>query len=1060
MKGNFLGMHLGALVAALCLLWPSVRASWATQLVSPRNSSISPTAGGNGGSTGPVISPDGRFVVYTSTANNLLAGQNNLLISQVFLYDRSSNTTALVSVNTNGTGGNGHSGQAQVSADGRYVVFVSSATDLVPVPANGLPDIYERDMLAGTTTLISVATNGGRGNGLSIYPVMTPDGRYVAFLSEASNLVANYNSGIEGVFVRDTVSGQTVLASDGAVDPRFTGYPNLMDTPAITPDGRYVVFYSEAGGLGPTGTYYSADIYVRDLAASSTIWITSNMFHTNNTFFGSMYPSISDDGTLVSFEYLPHPNFGFQVFQHSTQTQLDNLISSNVSVPPVYVPAVAFGSYHPPQSDFDIYAAKMTPDGRYIAYLSLANSPATQSVHVVDTQTMSDILVSRDLVGSSTNSGNSDSVVITPDGRYVTFLSMATNLVTNQIVPGYHIYQRDMVLSNTVLVDVDTNGAGSVDVAGTGISVSTNGEYVVFAAPDGALVPGDANQNYDVFLRDVVWGTTTMISQPAAGVVSQTANGLSWISQTGLSSNGQWLVFTSAAEDLVTNDGNGMEDVFVRDLQAGTNGLVSVGLNGMGGQGGFSDFPSISSDGRYVVFVSGATNLCAGISNFAGNIFERDLQLGVTTLVDVDATGALLGAGNSTSPSMSANGRYVAFLCQTNIGATPSAFWRDTAGNVTVLITNASALTPSISADGRYVAYSDSASHPYVWDSQGASNIYSSNAVVTGIALSPTGGKLALASSTTVQVVTVTNGAVLMSNLSAVPMQTSSMWSADERFFAFCSATALINPDTNLSKDVYLEDFASNTLTLVSANQANTSAANAASDMPCLTPDGRWMVFRSWATDIVPGATNAPNVILFDRLTGTKTLLTIDSSPLPVWSTIVAKPAISAAGNMVAFSSPRASLVPGTLDLNRTPDVFATGQLLLPTTDSVGDGIPDWWRAQYFGGNGTMTNSQSCATCDADGDGVSNMQEFLAGTSPTSAGSVLKVQFGAVVSGSSVTLTWPAAPNKGYTVQYKVNLTDPTWQTVSASPWVVGNAGYCTVPQGGATTYYRVLVVN
>ncbi len=123
---------------------------------------------------------------------------------------------SLVSVNSTGTGGgNGDSLPVDLSTNGRYAVFESSASDLVPGDTNGATDVFVRDLAAGATLLVSVSTNGGVGNGASRTSAMTPDGRYVAFVSAASNLVAGDTNGIPDVFVRDLQTGVTTLASIG-----------------------------------------------------------------------------------------------------------------------------------------------------------------------------------------------------------------------------------------------------------------------------------------------------------------------------------------------------------------------------------------------------------------------------------------------------------------------------------------------------------------------------------------------------------------------------------------------------------------------------------------------------------------------------------------------------------------------------------------------------------------------------------------------------------------------------------------------------------------------------
>ena len=163
------------------------------QLVSVPNPAQRPPAGGGGDSYDPIISPDGRYVLFASTANNLVLTSNNAPIPlnvpptlNVFLRDRTNQATTLVSVNLSGAaGGNGDSWPYGVSADGRYALFESSASDLVVDDTNGVADAFVRDLAAGTTLLVSVSTNGGSANGASRNPVMTPEGRYVAFVSDA-----------------------------------------------------------------------------------------------------------------------------------------------------------------------------------------------------------------------------------------------------------------------------------------------------------------------------------------------------------------------------------------------------------------------------------------------------------------------------------------------------------------------------------------------------------------------------------------------------------------------------------------------------------------------------------------------------------------------------------------------------------------------------------------------------------------------------------------------------------------------------------------------------------
>ena len=247
-------------------------ASASVQLVSSRNPFFAAPAGGNGDSGLSIISPNGRFVLFASAANNLtLTNNNNSVLPRhlnVFLRDRTNDTPALVSVNLAGTGGgNGDSFPTGISTNGQFALFESSASDLVANDTNNVSDIFVRDLVNGTTTLVSVSTNGASGNGVSRGSVMTPDGRYVAFVSSVSNLVAGDNNGIDDVFVRDLQAGTTTLVSVGATAsfPANGSVVSTSESPDISADCHYVAFYSSATNLVP-GVSTVGEVYVRDLS--------------------------------------------------------------------------------------------------------------------------------------------------------------------------------------------------------------------------------------------------------------------------------------------------------------------------------------------------------------------------------------------------------------------------------------------------------------------------------------------------------------------------------------------------------------------------------------------------------------------------------------------------------------------------------------------------------------------------------------------------------------------------------------------------------------------------
>ena len=214
---------------------------------------------GNSASDKPSISSDGRYVAFKSTATNLVSGDTNGFID-VFVHDRQTGQTTRVSLASDSTQGNGDSYSPSISADGRYVAFRSSASNLVSGDTNGTSDIFVHDRQGGGTTRVSVASDGTQGNGDSYSPSISADGRYVAFMSAASNLVSG-DTCCSDIFVHDRQSGQTTrvsVASDGAQGNNHSWYPS------ISADGRYVAFHSYASNLVSGDTNSAPDVFVHD----------------------------------------------------------------------------------------------------------------------------------------------------------------------------------------------------------------------------------------------------------------------------------------------------------------------------------------------------------------------------------------------------------------------------------------------------------------------------------------------------------------------------------------------------------------------------------------------------------------------------------------------------------------------------------------------------------------------------------------------------------------------------------------------------------------------------
>jgi Tol biopolymer transport system component len=385
------------------------------------------------------------------------------------------------------------------------------------------------------------------------------------------------------------------------------------------------------------------------------------------------------------------------------------------------------------QGMLDTYFPSITPDGRFVAFNSVAPNLVPG-----DTDYFDDVFVrdrqngtlERVSVSSSGVQGNDNSSLctISADGRYVAFMSVASNLVPGDTNGTWDIFVRDRLTNTTERVSITSSGS-QANAFSYDPSISADGRYVAFQSMAFNLVPGDTNGAFDVFVRDRQLGTTERVSVDSSGLQ---ADGASYAPR--ISADGRYVSFESAATNLVSGDTNGTDDIFVRDLLSGTTERVSVSFHGTQGNG-LSYGPSISSDGRFVAFASLASNLVLGDTNNSRDVFVRDRSNGTTELVSVDSSGAQ-GDGDSDGASISADGRCVAFastatnLVSGDTNGTSDVFLRDrqlgTTERVSVSSTglegNDYSYFPSTAGDGRFVAFNSRASNLVAGDTNGYSD--------------------------------------------------------------------------------------------------------------------------------------------------------------------------------------------------------------------------------------------------------------------------------------------------------------------------------------------------
>lgn len=377
--------------------------------------------------------------------------------------------------------------------------------------------------------------------------------------------------------------------------------------------------------------------------------------------------------------------------------------------------------------------------GTYVSFESLASNLVNG-----DTNGVTDVFVRRQSndqtvrvsIASDGTQGNDDSghSFISADGNIVTFGSDATNLVANDTngVQDSFVHQVDTMVTTRVSV---SSAGDQANAFSSEPHLSATGRYVVFESDATNLVAGDTNGVRDIFLHDRQTGTTTRVSTDSGGVQS---NGLSTAAQ--LSADGNFVIFSSDADNLVPGDTNGVTDVFVKNVTTGATTRVSVdstGAQGNAASGGQYRSASLSGDGRFAAFESNATNLVADDTNAAADIFLRDLQNGTTTRVSLDSAG-VQGNNDSLGPALSADGRFVSFdsfatnlvANDTNNASDLFVHDRNTAQTVRISLSaagvegNSASVYGAMSPDGTAVSFESEASNLVPNDTNGVRDIF------------------------------------------------------------------------------------------------------------------------------------------------------------------------------------------------------------------------------------------------------------------------------------------------------------------------------------------------
>ncbi len=454
------------------------------------------SASGNGYSDNPSTSSDGRYTVFASDASNLVSGDTNGT-RDIFLFDNQTNTTRRLNLSRQGEQTNGPSNRPVISADGRYVAFESTATNLILGDTNGFSDIFVVDVITGAIDMLSLDASGTRANNSNFRPSISSTGRYVSFESSATNLVSSGTSvGVSHIYVRDRdVSGSgtfdttgnisTVLVSQSSGGTAANG--NSLQS-VLSADGRYIAFASDATNLVSSDTNVLRDIFLRDRTGGTTTCVSVATGGTQATGGDSRTPSLSSDGRYIAFASSAtnlasgDTNGVSDIFVHDRTTTTTQRISVSTSGTEAVDPSATgfkLGSINP----------SISSTGRYVAFASLANN-----------------LTAGDSAGQKQNLDANDALDVfvrdrdvSASGTYDTSGNVATTMVS---VNKFGLQ---------TLSILNTQSTASSDIFP---SISADGRWVAFPS-DAENVSGlshtvtnlisiDNNNTRDVFLFDRV----------------------------------------------------------------------------------------------------------------------------------------------------------------------------------------------------------------------------------------------------------------------------------------------------------------------------------------------------------------------------------------------------------------------------------------------------------------------------------------------------------------------------------------------------------------------------
>ncbi|WP_417732209.1 Ig-like domain-containing protein [Rosistilla oblonga] len=916
------------------------------------NTTLSSNSGGygainNGGSffhstsenDSPSLSADGRFVVFDTIDSTVVPGDTNG-VQDVFVYDRLTNTYDRVSVSSFGIQGNQYSELGAISENGRWVVFHSRASNLVPGDTNNSTDVFVFDRLMRTTERVSVSDSGEQGNGFSgsadfqTNLSISKDGRYVTFTSLASNLVLDDNNGSLDVFLFDRADKTIKRVSVN--DSNIEGNDN-SENPMLSADGKFIAFQSKADNLVHNDSNSATDVFVYDIANSTIQRVSENMERSEgNSASGS--PSISADGQYIAYSSLAS-NLVADDFNAASDIFFVDRIS--YSVERVSVTSTS------KESDGFSSRPSISGDGNYIAFVSRANnlSPGVpdyvDNVFVFDRTDRSVRLIDQTKSGEQSN-GASNRPAFSSDGRFVAFRSFANNLI-----PGDDSHSFEVLIHEQRPQEEPASDLFPVSYRPIESDVTVSFSTIVNTSDPvtNATVSGSVQISNSLFANNstVIDIGTRSPSLSSHNILSSTslADRIQTLQRIGASPPVHELLAGNPAYDSASPAGDGTLDQLYQVREISDAGAVESKTAHATGY----VYADANANGRFDNEEIGIANLSATFTGPTSITVESAIDNPLTPFVDetgklvagrveggdyvlstqelpgfsiyipelqIVKSQSLQGNENSHSPMLSGNGRFITFvsaannLVENDNNDISDIFVLDTKTTKLERVSisddgvegNGASSNPTISDDGRFVAFLSTATNLVPGDTNGMKDVF---------VYDRTARKLKRAS-------------VSSTGLQADKSSIEASISGNGEFIVFSSsADNLVNTDTT-SWDIYVHDRTRETTE--GFRSTNTGGIIfGLSERPSISNDGRYVTFTSDASDL-PARRDwysySEQVYQWDRELKLVQLITIvDGNPANDDSYDTS---VSADGSVIAFDSPASNLVSG--DSNFNTDIF------------------------------------------------------------------------------------------------------------------------------------------